>query len=205
MEKEKFLAIKERYGQVCSFAIWLKNPKAVIKLTKQSWDMSCFVEPKLSESLKQMRTDIIFVGENISQIPISKDSNYKENAFANFHSGSCDCRLMKAFFELPDLYGIYMTDIYKNFSNKDGSKVSDYFKDHPDEEKRQFKAFQEEIDFVTDGIEPLFIISGDATVEAFERFNKNKKYRYISICHYSKDGGTTKRIIERLKDVKNEK
>ena len=202
MTKEKFLAIKERYGNVSSFAIWLKDPKTAIRPTKQSWDMSCFVEPKLSKSLEQMRTNIIFVGENISQVPVSKDPTYKENSFVNFHSGSCDYRLMKAFFELPDFYGIYMTDIYKNFNNKVGNDVSDYFKNHQEEEKRQFEAFQEEIDFVADGIEPLFIISGNVTVEAFERFNKDKKYKYISICHYSANGGTAKEIIEKLKGYK---
>ena len=199
ISKEKFLAIKEKYGKTSSFALWFNDPKGSMKPSKQSWNMSLFVEPNLSKMLNDIRTDIIFVGLNVSQVPVSMDPNYKEEAFLNFHSGKCDYRLMKAFFELPDFYGAYMTDIYKYFTNKKASAVASYFKKHPDEEKTQFDVFQKEINFVCDNEKPLFIISGKNTKEAFERFNEGKNYKYIVIDHYSSNGGSTKRIINALR------
>lgn len=198
MTIEKYNQIKEKYGQVCSFAIWLEDNKKCKRITEQSWNMDPFTEPNLAETIDKIRTNIIFVGLNVSRTPVSKDPNYKENCFVNFHSGNCDYRLMKAFFELPNYYGAYMTDIYK-YTNKSASEVSRYYKKHPDEEKEQFKNFQEEIEFISEDKPTLFIISGKDALEAFKRFDKNNKYNYVAICHYSKDGGSTKSIVEKLK------
>ena len=198
IEKNKFLSIKEKYGKVCSFAIWKRDVAKTTKPTIQSWDMSSFVNPDLS----LFKTNVVILGLNVSKQLVSMDPNYNDAAFVNFHSGVRDYRLMKALFQLPDYYGSYMTDIYKYFTNKSAKEVIDYFEANPKEEEKQFNAFEEEINFVCGPEKPLFILCGNDVKKAFSRFNNNNKYNSIIIPHYSSNGGVTKKIIEILCDKK---
>ncbi|MBF0226760.1 MAG: hypothetical protein HQK76_15005, partial [Desulfobacterales bacterium] len=108
-DKVRFELIKERYGHYASWAVWGNEgtrPKDNIG------DLSIFDLTYNPNLLKQLKTNIIFVGLNISR--------KVENPLSNFHDSrpvSMDYKIRYALKNTP-YYGGYMTDIIKDFEQK---------------------------------------------------------------------------------------
>ena len=194
MDKEKFLEIKEKYGNVASFCFWEKNK-----------GNTNFFENPNEELLKKLKTNIIVLGVNISR-------DLERGDFSNVHDGrskSTDNRLYKAL-EGTDVYGAYFTDLYKSHVNGKSKEVFEHFNGHPEEQKKQFESLKEEIDFVSDGGDPLIIVcskcQNENQNELLKHFRKfcehvGHNYRYICINHYACNGAAPRIIKEQLKSA----
>jgi hypothetical protein len=134
MNLKKFNFIKEKYGLLASWAVWTE---AGDKAKSNMGDLSIFDDPDVIDSLNE---NIIFVGLNVSRgsikIPLS-----------NFHDPNPRATDFKTRFALKNTpyWGGYMTDIVKNYSEIDSSKIPSYLRNNPQIESSNIKVFEEEI------------------------------------------------------------
>jgi hypothetical protein len=168
---EKFEKIKEKYGFVASWAIWAEvedTPKSKVS------DLTIFCN---KEILKLLNPQVILVGLNISRDDIEKP-------LANFHSPLSKAQDYKLRFALKStpMWGAYMTDIIKDFSEVNSGNLLKYLKENKEFEKENIKIFLKELD-VLEAVNPLIVSMGSATYRILKR--NLPKSRIIKIKHYS--------------------
>ena len=172
---KKFNAIKEKYGHMSSWAIWGKqlNPK---KPKDNMGDISFFEKPD-KELLKKLNPNIILVGLNIS-----KEIDRK---FGNFHPYYSSAQDYKTRFAVKDtiIWGAYMTDIIKDFSEKVSGKMMKYLKENKDFEKENIVSFEQELKDIG-AKNPILIAMGNDTEKILKR-NLKDKYKIYKVTHYS--------------------
>lgn len=178
ISKQKFEDIKEKYGDVASWAVWAKtgnSPKSNIG------DVSVFDIDKNSEILKLLNVNVVMVGFNFS-----RNVNFIEK-FKNFHDSNPmgqDYKIRYAF-EGTDFYGAYMTDVIKNFVMVDSTDVKKYLKLNVQFLKDSVSSFKNEL--VDIGSEKPVILAFGNDVYAILKNNLEKECysKLIKITHYS--------------------
>lgn len=175
VSEEQFKKIKSKYQYLSSWAIWAAEgatPKSNIG------DLSV-LDPDINEKLlSQLNPEVVFVGLNISrgdiQIPLS-----------NFHdsrSVATDYKIRFALHDTP-FWGGYMTDIIKDFEEKNSGKVGDYLSKNRDFEKQNIEIFLEEL--IDIGAKnPVLIAFGNEVSNILNRHLKDR-FRIIKIPHYA--------------------
>jgi hypothetical protein len=119
IRKPVFDLVKQKYGYWSSWAVWAEvgsSPKSNVG------DLSVFDTPNICEILT---AEVIFVGLNISRGAIKEP-------LANFHdirTEATDFKIRYAFKNTP-YWGGYMTDIIKDFDQKESGKVAKYLKEN---------------------------------------------------------------------------
>lgn len=115
MNAEHFFALKEKYGQHASFAIW-SNPES--KNKAMVGDLSVFEGEALTGTLPQLHTRYILIGLNVSRSLIRGD-------FANFHDDSRYSQDYKLRYAINGsaLWGAYITDIFKDVEEVDSARI----------------------------------------------------------------------------------
>lgn len=174
--RKKFEFIKKKYGHYASWAIWAdfgEKPKENVG------NLSVFDIEKNPRLLKQLKTNIILVGLNISRVVIKVP-------FANFHdakSKAMDFKIRYALRGSP-FWGAYMTDIIKNFDQKESGKVISYLRTYKQFEEKNIQIFRKEMkDIGADN--PTVIALGNDAYMILNRKFKNE-YKILKIPHYSK-------------------
>jgi hypothetical protein len=171
MTLEKFLRIKNKYGNHASWAIWADETDA----PKSRMDeISFFDDPAI---IKSLNNEIILVGLNLGAgdgitVPLS-----------NFHSKhGADYKLRYAL-DGSKLWGSYMTDIIKDFPEVDSNKVKNFLLKNPDFIDHNIKLFEEEIEFIGSSNPKIYAFGG----EAFNLVNKSlgHKYEIKKLIHYT--------------------
>lgn len=172
MNLKKFNFIKEKYGLLASWAVWAE---AGDKAKSNMGDLSIFDDPDVIDSLNE---NIIFVALNGSREGI-------KIPLANFHDPNPRAQDFKTRYALQNTpyWGGYMTDIIKNYSEVDSSKIPSYLKDNPKVELDNIKVFEEELTDL-EVQDPLIIAFGDVTYKILKR-NFDSKYKVIKIFHYA--------------------
>ena len=112
IDRVKFEFIKEKYGHQTSWAIWAEageTPKSNVG------DLSIFSG---NYFLNQLNPEIVLVGLNISR----GDIKYP---LANFHDARSEATDYKIRYALKDtpFWGGFMTDIIKDFNEKESGKM----------------------------------------------------------------------------------
>ena len=158
-----------------SWAIWVdewKNPK------DNMGDLSVFDIEKNAGLLRQLNPNIILVGLNVSRGVIKVP-------FANFHDArpqANDFKIRYALLGSP-FWGAYMTDIIKDFDQKESGKVRSYLRTHKPFEEENARLFREEMkDIGTDN--PTIIAFGVDTYTILNRNFKNE-FKIRKVLHYS--------------------
>ena len=175
LDKKKFEFIKNKYGHWASWAIWVdegEKPKSNVG------DLSVFDITKNKGLLSQLKPNIILVGLNISRGSI-------KHPLANFHDARSEATDFKIRFALKGspFWGGYMTDIIKDFDQKNSGEVAGYLKTHKAFEEENIKIFREEINDL--GInKPTIIAFGGDTYSVLTR-NLNKEFKILKISHYA--------------------
>ena len=172
--REKFDYIKEKYGNVGSWAIWAEEgdkPKSNIA------DLTV-LDPDINNNLlSQLKPNAVFIGLNISR--------EVEVPFANFHDkrpGSNDFKIRYAFRGMP-YWGGYMTDIIKDLEQKISGKVISYLKNHKEFEKENIEIFlQELVDIGANN--PTLIAFGNDSYKILKR-NLSDKFKIFKVPHYA--------------------
>lgn len=139
IDKANYNILKEKYGDVASWAIWERpgtTPKSNID------DLSVFNRKDICSLLN---TNYVFVGLNASSThgDVKKD----HAAWYNFHSGYSRGNDYKLRFALLDteFWGGYITDFIKYYPEVDSDKVKAYIRKKPKIVEENAKYLQEEL------------------------------------------------------------
>jgi len=171
----KFEFIKKKYGHCASWAIWADEGE---KPKDNVGDLSVFDIKNNVELLQQLNPNIILVGLNISRGVI-------EVPLANFHDArpqAMDFKIRYALRGSP-FWGAYMTDIIKDFDQKESGKVMSYLRTDKPFEEESVKVFREEINDL--GIDNPTIIAFGRNVHSILTRNFKNEYKVLKIPHYS--------------------
>ena len=170
--KDKFEFIKEKYGHWTSWAIWANagdTPKSNVG------DLSIFSG---DDFLTQLNSEVVLVGLNISRGDI-------KFPLANFHDARSEATDYKIRYALKDtpLWGGYMTDIIKDFNEKESGRMMSYLRSNKEFEKSNVKIFQEELDDLG-CINPTIIAFGNDAHSILLR-NFKDQYKILKVPHYA--------------------
>jgi hypothetical protein len=176
MKLDKFNLIKEKYGDVASWACW--SPQMDDKKKSGIDDLSIFDSSNTHNVIDRLHTEGVLVAYNISRDDIHEP-------FQNFHSSNPKNTDYKLRYGLIDtnLWGCYMTDILKDFVEVKAEKAAKYFRDNPDQLIPHIKSFKEELNFVCD-YKPILFALGEHVYNLLMKNFKNE-YQIIKIYHYA--------------------
>jgi hypothetical protein len=166
-------AIKDKYGHLCSFAIW----KQIDKSQKPKYGVGDILHFDNVAKLNINR-NIILVGLNLS----GKGSI--ENPFSNFHNPRSTSHDYKIRFAIQDtrFSGAYMTDIIKDYEEVMSGKVMKYLNSNPNIKKDNIDTFEIELEDIG-AKTPIIIAFGN---DCFRILNELKeKYKIFKVPHYS--------------------
>jgi hypothetical protein len=171
---EAFNTIKTNFGHYASWAVWADQgdtPKSNID------DLSVLELEKNPALLKILRSDLIFLGLNISR-PI-------ERPLGNFHDPRAMATDFKIRYALRDTsyWGGYMTDIIKDFEEKASGKMMKYLGTDPTFEKENIEILRSEIGEL--GCSAPLIVAFGRDAEVIARRNLGKEFKICRIPHYA--------------------
>jgi len=171
---ELFHAIKEKYGNVSSWALWATSENSKTKLGMD--DISFFENPS-DTVLDVLNPNIVLVGLNISE--------RIERIFGNFHPTSTNAQDYKTRFALQGtmFWGAYMTDIIKSFEEKISGNLMKYLQENKEFEKEMSKVFEQELRDIGSR-NPILIAFGNDTYRILKR-NLGSQYTIYKVPHYS--------------------
>ena len=166
--------IKEKYGNISSWALWTEPVDIRSKLGME--DISFFENPS-HKTLDLLNPNIILVGLNISE--------KIERVFGNFHPDKTSAQDYKTRFALQGtiFWGAYMTDIIKSYEEKISGNLMTYLSKNKGFEKENIRAFEQEL--LDIGSQNTIIVAfGNDSYNILKR-NLNNKYTIHKVPHYS--------------------
>ena len=133
IDRERFHSIKEKYGLCASWAVWVnegETPKS------NMGDLSIFENNK---TLLELNPNIVLVGLNFSV------SGVVQKPFQNFHGIGGGAYKIRYALKDTALWGAYMTDIIKDFPEKESNNVMSYLKNNQSVVDKNIISFEEEL------------------------------------------------------------
>lgn len=169
---EKFEFIKSKYGYCSSWAVWQnegETPKSNIG------DLSIF-EPT-EKLLNSLKPEIVLVGLNFSD----RDVNIP---LANFHDSSPKATDFKLRYALKDtsFWGGYMTDLIKNYKEKDSSKLMQFVNKNNDFLEENINILKQEL--VDLNVTNKLIITLGKDVHKLMQSDFSN-YNFLNVPHYA--------------------
>jgi hypothetical protein len=166
--------IRERYGNVSSWAVWLED---VDTRTKTGMGDISFFENPSNKILDLLNPNIILVGLNISEKIL--------RTFGNFHPDKMSAQDYKTRFALQGtmFWGAYMTDIIKSYEEKISGNLMKYLSINKEFEKENIKIFEQEL--LDIGSQNTILVAfGNDSYNILKR-NLKDKYTIYKVPHYS--------------------
>jgi len=170
MDFDKYLEIKEKYGNESSWAIW---SEMLDTNTSNMSDISFFDDKNIS---KELNPQIIMVGLNISE-PLSGKS------FSNFHGAGGGAYKLRYGLKGTPCWGAYLTDIIKNFPEPKSEKVLKHLKENPDFLEENINLFRDELSDLG-SVNPRVYAFGDAAFKILDDIPE-KEFTLTKLIHYS--------------------
>ena len=173
--REKFDFIKKKYGHHASWAVWA-NPGNTP--TSNMDDMSVLDSEINKNLLSKLNPNVILVALNFS-------TDIKLETWENFHKYRLHATDFKTRYALRDtpLWGAYMTDILKDYPEKDSTTVNAHLKKHPELEQQNITRFRQEITDIGAN-NPLLVAFGGVVFDILKR-NLGQEFKIIKIPHYA--------------------
>ena len=171
--REKFDFIKGKYDKHASWAVWAKQGDT----PKSNMGDLIVLDPEINKNLlSELDPNVILVGLNFSE-----DVNHKP--FENFHAGGKfqDYKTRYALRDSP-YWGGYMTDILKDYPEKDSKKVNTHLKKHPALEQQNITKFRQEITDIG-ATNPLLVAFGNIVYNILKR--NLADFEIVKIPHYA--------------------
>lgn len=191
--QKRYDLLKEKYGDVASWAIW-KEPDLQVGAKSNISDLSLFESPDI---LNMLNPQYVFVGLNAASHDLF---DYKP--WMGFHSSDTrraqDYKLRDAIFKTP-LWGGYITDIIKGFPETDSSKVMREIKRNPQKLDENIEKFRNEIEIL--GTRPVIIALGDKPYDLLIKASFNQDFEVVKITHYSSTTKTKVSYRQEVEDV----
>jgi len=171
MDQKRFNFVKEKYGLHASWAVWAKEgdtPKS------NMGDLSIFENNK---TLLELNPNIVLVGLNFSV------SGVVQKPFQNFHGiGGGAYKIRYALVD-TSFWGAYMTDIIKDFLEKESHNVVSYLRKNKSLVEKNIVSFEEELRDIG-ALNPTIIGFGNDSFNILKK-NLGSKYNIIIAMHYS--------------------
>ena len=172
IDREKFEFIKYKYGHWTSWAIWSEvgdKPKSNVG------DLSIF---NGDDFLKDLNLNFVLVGLNISRGDV-------KFPLGNFHDSRTEATDYKIRFALKDtiFWGSYMTDIIKDFSEKDSGKMMSYLRSNKLFENNNLEIFKNELKDLGSS-NPTIVAFGNDAYSILLR-NLKDEYNILKVPHYA--------------------
>ena len=138
-------------------------------------DLSVFDDENI---LQELNPNIVLVALNFS-VAVADDWE----PFQNFHGKGGGAYKIRYAVKGTPFWGAYMTDIIKDFPEKESNNVMTYLKDNPSIVADNIISFEQELEDIG-SIDPLLICFG---TDSFNILNKNlgEKYNILKVTHYS--------------------
>ena len=166
--------IKEKYGNISSWALWTEPVDIRSKLSME--DILFFENPS-HKTLELLNPNIILVGLNISEKIL--------RTFGNFHPDKTSAQDYKTRFALRGtmFWGAYMTDIIKSYEEKISGNLMKYLSKNKEFEKENIKMFEQEL--LDIGSQNTIIVAfGNDSYNILKR-NLKDRYTIYKVPHYS--------------------
>lgn len=173
--REIFDFIKKKYGQHASWAVWAKQGAT----PTSNMDNMSVLDPDINKNLlSELNPDIVLVALNFSV-------DIKHEPWENFHKYRPHATDFKTRYALRDtpLWDAYMTDILKDYPEKDSNKVIAHLKKHPELEQQNITRFRQEITDIGAN-NPLLVAFGDIVYNILKE-NLSNEFKIIKIPHYA--------------------
>ena len=171
MDLKKFNFIKNKYGLHASWAIWGKQGDK----PKSNMDDINFFDNE--EVLLKLKPNIVLVGLNFSIDGVVL------KPFQNFHgSGGGAYKIRFALYD-TSFWGAYMTDIIKDFPEKESSNVMSFLKNNPSLVDNNIISFEQELKDIG-SVDPLLVCFGNDSYDILKK-NLASKFKIIKVTHYS--------------------
>lgn len=173
--RARFLCLREKYGHYSSWAIWAEpgnRPKSNVG------DLRVLDPDQNPSLLQQLNPGVVLVGLNVSRGVIN-------SPLANFHDARPEATDYKIRFALrmSPLWGAYMTDIIKDFSQKACGRTMAHLRANPRFEAENVRTFREEISDLGTSRPRLFSFGKDA--HAILKKNLNQDFSIERLPHYA--------------------
>jgi hypothetical protein len=171
---DKYNKIKEKYGDLSSWALWTEPVDIRSKLSME--DILFFKNPS-HKTLELLNPNIILVGLNISE-KINR-------TFGNFHPDKKSAQDYKIRFALQGtmFWGSYMTDIIKSYEEKISGNLMKFLSKNKDFERENVKLFEQEL--LDIGSQNTIIVAfGNDSYNILKR-NLKDRYTIYKVPHYS--------------------
>ena len=173
MDINKYNFIKKKYGKHASWAVWAEEAD---KPKSNMGDLSVFDDENI---LQELNPNIVLVALNFSF------SGVVQEDFSNFHSSNARAQDYKTRYAVKNtpFWGAYMTDIIKDYAEKESNKVTTDLRNNPSMVTDNIISFEQELEDIGSN-DPLLICFGD---DAYDILNKNlgEKYNIEKVTHYS--------------------
>jgi len=176
MDLEKFNFIRQKYGQVASWAVWEEQGETAMY---NMGDLNILDPQQNPNVLSELKPDVVFVGLNVSRDIADFEP------FSNFHPTYSRAQDYKTRFALQDteLWGGYMTDIIKDYPELNGQNVMSFLRDNPDVEEKNIETFREELKDL--GTENRTIIAFGNDVFRILSRNLKNEFNIFRVTHYA--------------------
>lgn len=168
---ELYDRIKIKYGNMSSWAIYADKTD---REKSGMDDISFFDDPSI---LHKLNPNIVLVGLNISK--------RIDRVFGNFHPTTSSAQDYKIRHAIKNsvFEGAYMTDIIKDFEQKNSGKLMKYLSANKDFEKDNVVKFEEELRDIG-STDPVIVAFGSDCYKILRR-NLKDKYKIYKVTHYS--------------------
>ena len=173
--REKFDFIKTKYGHFASWAIWTHEGET----PKSNMGDLTVLDPEINKNLlSELNPNVVLVALNFSKGSIKEP-------FGNFHSYRPSATDYKTRFALRDspYWGGYMTDIIKDYSEKESGKLVEFLKSNKAFEEKNAEFFRQELRDIG-AKDPLLVAFGDAVFDILKR-NFAQEFKILKIPHYA--------------------
>ena len=171
--REKFDFVKKKYGPVASWAIWAHEDK---EPTSNMGDLTV-LDPEINKNLlSELNPNVVLVALNFSE-------NVDHKPFENFHAGGkfTDFKTRYALRDSP-YWGGYMTDIIKDYPEKESDRLVEYLKTDKAIEQSNVEYFRQELRDI--GVEkPKLVAFGNDVYDILKR--NLPEFEIVKIPHYA--------------------
>ena len=171
--REKFDFVKKKYGPVASWAIWAHEDKE----PKSNMGDLTVLDPEINKNLlSELNPNVVLVALNFSE-------NVDHKPFENFHAGGKfqDYKARYALRGSP-AWGGYMTDIIKDYPEKESDRLVEYLKTAKAIEQSNVEYFRQELRDI--GVEkPKLVAFGNDVYDILKR--NLPEFEVVKIPHYA--------------------
>ena len=169
--REQFEFTKSKYGLQASWAVWADEgdtPKS------NMGDLSIF---ERDETLSRLNPNIVLVALNVSVVGVVL------KPFKNFHGKIGGAYKIRYALKDTPLWGAYMTDVIKDFPEKESGKVASYLRENREFKEENIQRFRQELIDIG-ATDPILIAFGNETYDILQK-NLRDEFQIFKVTHYS--------------------